>query len=164
MKTVIFRPLRLVKKTGKITVASYQQWRKVRAADYSKFNLVVINDYKDMNDSDPVFDHKGEQLFFWDYNPADIPVIQAHDVADFCKARSENNDYGIVWQYGDWFIHHTRGVDCEGVPTFNHYTADYIGTHYKDMNQFAPLTVGMVKMWIGWFLYQLKNSYLTIGG
>ena len=41
MKTITFRPLRRIKKTGKIVVASYMQWRKVKTADYSKFKLVV---------------------------------------------------------------------------------------------------------------------------
>lgn len=33
-KQIVFRPLRIVR--GKIVVASYMQWRKVKTADYAK--------------------------------------------------------------------------------------------------------------------------------
>ena len=55
-----------------------------------------------------------------------------------------------------------KGFDCDNVPVFSHNTADYIATHYKDMNQFEPLTVGMVKLWFGWFLFNLENLKLQI--
>lgn len=48
MRTIKFRPLRVIKKTGKITVASYMQWRKVMTADYNQFNLIISDDHKKM--------------------------------------------------------------------------------------------------------------------
>lgn len=49
MKTIKFRPLREDKKSGKIIVASYMQWNKVRCGNYSKFNLIINPEYESMD-------------------------------------------------------------------------------------------------------------------
>jgi hypothetical protein len=160
MREIVFRPLRRIKKTGKITVASYMQWRKVKTADYSKFNLIVDDEYKLMPKDEYVYDHKGELLFFYTYNPAEIPIFtpplpDIETIFDTTDARGFN--YGQCTNYSG------KGIDCDGVPTFSHFTADYLGTHKYDLNAFEPLTVDMVTKWFGWFIYQLNNSYLQIG-
>lgn len=60
MRTIKFRPLRVIKKTGKIAVASYMQWRSIKTADYNNFNLVIDESYKMLNDADYVYDHLGK--------------------------------------------------------------------------------------------------------
>jgi hypothetical protein len=56
-----------------------------------------------------------------------------------------------------YFIDQWRGhgIDCNGTPTFSHYTADYIANQYKHMNDFEPLTVKIVVEWYGKFLLSL---------
>lgn len=169
MRTIKFRPLRVIKKTGKIVVASYPQWRSIKTADYNNFALAINENYKQLNDDDFVYNHLGEQLFFYDYNPGSVPIIKRVilDVEDI-----ENNPTP-EWKTGnnfilqnsclhgdDWFSYRMDGADCDGVPTLNFYTADYIATHSNNLHLFEPLTVGMVKMWFGWFLWQLDNSKL----
>lgn len=160
MKTITFRPLRRIKKTGKIAVASYMGWRKVKTADYGKFNLVIDNEYKDMPMGEYVHDHEGELLFFYAYNPADIPVFNSQLVdLEYIFATTDVRGF-----YGETANHYSgNGIDCDGVPTFSHFSADYLGKHEYDVNKFEPLTVGMVVKWFGWFLLQLDNSYLQIG-
>lgn len=171
MKEIVFRPLRVNKKTGKVIVASYQQWRSIKTADYNSFNLVIDESYKLFNDVDFVYNHKGKQLFFYGYNPNDIivnPDIPKSDAfipsqkntQEYLKFRNDN-PY-ILLNRGDYQTYWCKGLDCEGVPTFSHYTADYIGTHISRIDLFEPLTVGIVKMWFGWFLWQLNNSSLKI--
>lgn len=163
MKTITFRPLRRIKKTGKITVASYAQWRKVKTADYNKFRLIVDNEYKTMPKGEYVYNHEGEQLFFYAYNPNDIPIFNWSPVWDLETIRQNHISYGINWGGGNCINFHADGLDCDGVPTLSHYSADSIAEHYKNMNDFEPLTVQMVVKWFGWFLLQLDNSYLQIG-
>lgn len=67
---------------------------------------------------------------------------------------------GTIYNPNDWFSFRMDGTDCDGVPTLNFYTADYIATHSSYIHLFEPLTVGMVKMWFGWFLWSLENSRL----
>src|SRR5688572_7137745 len=98
MRTIAFRPLRRIKKTGKITVASYMQWRKVMTADYSKFNLVVDNEYKLMPKDEYVYDHNGELLYFFNYNPADVPVFQYNPLFDIEEIQLNHKNYGILWE------------------------------------------------------------------
>lgn len=163
MKTITFRPLRRVKKTGKITVASYMQWNKVRCGDYNKFTLVVDTEYKQLPLDEFVYDHKGELLYFFDYNPADVPVFQSNKLMTLDEMIGNNKMYGILWDYGGRVNYHMRGADCVGTPTFSHWTADYIADYWKEPNDFEPLTVKTVVTWFGWFLYQLQNSYLQMG-
>lgn len=167
MKEIKFRPLRLDKKTGKIIVASYMGWRKVKTLDWAEFKLTIVNEYSKMPLDSFVHDHKGRQLFFWTYNPADIPIIRHVpllmdlDMMDFegvmQKVSHVYKNVAIQWDEEGPAHYTTRGMDCDGVPTFSHYNADYIATHFEDMNQFEPLTVKMVIFWFGWFLYQLQN-------
>lgn len=64
-KIIKFRPLRRVKKTGKIAVASYMSWNKVRTADYNKFELLIDTEYQEFDKKEFVYDHEGKQLFYF---------------------------------------------------------------------------------------------------
>lgn len=168
MKAITFRPLRKVKKTGKITVASYMGWRKVKCADYNKFELTIDNEYKDFANSEFVYNHKGELLYWFKLLPQDVYFFDSDSIVDLDEKmdfidtvhRTQTN---IAWKYdrNDFYI--CRGLDVEGVPTFNHWTSDYVADYCKDVNDFEPLTVETVRKWFGWFLLQLNNSYLKIG-
>lgn len=161
MRTVKFRPLRIAKKTGKVTVAGYMQWRKVMTADYDDFNLIIDNSHNTMGKSAFVYNHKGEQLFFYAYNPHDIPVFQWSVLFNLETIRCNNEQYGILWRDFSHINYSMRGTDCDGVPTFSHYTAGYVATHYyHDIEKFEPLTVGIVINWYGWLLWHLNNSNL----
>lgn len=163
MKTIIFRPLRRIKKTGKIVVASYMQWRKVDTADYSKFNLIIDDEFRGMPKDEYVYDHNGDQLFFFTYNPDEVPVFQYSILFDLDTIREENKHYGILWKDQGKACYNMPGTDCDGVPTFSHYTANHIASNYNDVDQFQLLTVETVIKWYGWFLYRLENSNLQIG-
>ncbi len=160
-RTIKFRPLRVIKKTGKVTVASYMQWRKVRTADYRNFNLIMTDEHKKMAKGDFVYNHKGEPLFFYDYNPADVPVFQWNKLFNLDVIRENNEQYGILWEYEGHVNYFMKGTDCSGVPSFSHFTADHIADHYKDLTAFEPLTVEMVSRWYGWFLWRLNNCSLN---
>lgn len=168
MKTITFRPLRRIKKTGKLTVASYMQWRKVKTADYNKFNLIIDNEYKRMPDDDFVYNHEGEQLFWFNHrSPEKLPKNYADYESIFRNLNIPRDEFeGEEWKLSEpltqGFHYSVQGFDCDGVPVFSHNSADYIATHYKDLNQFEPLTVGLVKLWFGWFIYQLQNSDLKL--
>lgn len=161
MRKIKFRPLRVVKKTGKVTVASYMQWRKVMTANYNKFNLITSDDYKKMAKDDFVHNHKGELLFFYDYNPADVPIFQYSKLFDLDAIRKNNKQYGILWNYESDVNYIMKGADCNGVPTFSHYTIHYLANYVQDITDFEPLTVERVVKWYGWFLWQLENAYLN---
>lgn len=169
MRTIKFRPLRVIKKTGKITVASYIQWRSVKTADYNNFNLVIDENYKMLNDSEFVYDYNGEQLFFYGYNPGSVPIISREEQVSTEKYKWETGNNFIIHSKGtiyspeDWFTFRMDGTDCSGVPTFSHWTIDYImKDHTIKYLLFEPLTVGVVKMWFGWFLWQLDNCRLKV--
>jgi hypothetical protein len=167
MKSIVFRPLRLVKKSSKIVVASYAQWNRVRTADYGAFCLTVDNEYATMPLDAQVHDHAGQPLFWKDYDPAAIPVytpeelrIYEIEIADLFQRTPH---HGIQWS-PDAVTHYcVRGLDCQGTPTFSHLTIGWVAEHYRDYADFEPLTVGTVVKWLGWFLYQLRNSSLQIG-
>lgn len=164
MKTITFRPLRRIKKTGKIVVASYPQWRQLVSADREKFNLVIDTEYKMLPKDEFVHDHTGEILFWKNYQPADIPIVQkvrGIDI-DFDGLMDEYGCYGIVWDIYNSRSFNAPGLDCSGVPLFTHMNTDYVA-QYKDVNQFDPLTVDTVITWFGWFLLQLNNAYLQFG-
>ncbi len=147
-------------KTGKITVASYMQWRKVMTADYNKFNLIISDEHKVMSKSEYVYNHKGEQLYFRNYNPADVPIFSAP--FDLNDVREKHPQYGVRWEINNHINYTMIGTDCDGVPCFSHFTANYIADHYfKKINDFVPLTVEIVSYWYGWFLWQLNNSYIS---
>ncbi len=157
MKKITFRPLRRIRKTGKITVASYMQWRKVKTADYSNFILVVNDEYKSFDKDAFVYDHNGEQLFWRNYNPEEIPTLNRYALID-----GQQPPYPPMWK-SEWGSYSANGLDCDGVPTFSHGTAKSIVNHYKleSVQEFKPLTVEIVTWWFGWFLYQLKNNELS---
>lgn len=160
MRTIKFRPLRVIK-GGKIAVASYPQWRSIKTSDYNSFNLVIDKSYKMLNDADFVYNHKGEQLFFYDYSPNEIIVNP--NIPDKLYLEFRDKNPYILLDKGDYKTYWCRGLDCDGVPTFSHWTLNYImqdnTIKYK---AFEPLTVGMVKMWFGWFLWQLENFRLKV--
>jgi hypothetical protein len=175
MKEVVFRPLRRIKKTGKIAVASYMAWNKVMTADYNKFNLIILDDYKQMPQDEFVYDHNGELLYFLDYNPADITIYDssAERILDehwLDKIHERKLPHGIKWIEGH-INYSMPGADCVGVPIFSHITAEYVSEYYcnpiggypEKIFDFNPLTVRTVRKWFGWFLYQLENSNLKIG-
>lgn len=169
MKEIKFRPLRIIKKTGKITVAAYSQWRRIKTSDYNMFTLIIDERYKSLAEEDFVYNNLGQQLFFYDFKPNDIiinPKIPRFEnwipsdmeTAKYLEFRKkypyillDKDNYKTFW---------CRGLDVDGVPIFNYNTADYIATHYDDMMCFTPLTVKTVKLWFGWFLYQLENYCL----
>ena len=161
MKTIRFRPLRRIKKTGKITVASYMQWRKVKVADYDKFTLIIDNEYKRLLLDEYVCDHKGETLFWRDFNPDEIPTLKPYILRD----DDGEEDFPPKWKSdlgGTGYYWGVPGLDCDGVPLFSHYSAEEVAKfHFSSINDFEPLTVRIVIKWFGWFLYQLNNSTLS---
>lgn len=167
MKSITFRPLRRIKKTGKVVVASYAQWNRVRTADYSEFALTVVNEYAAMPPDEYVYNHEGEPLFWKDCDPDAIPVYTPEELQVFeieiADLFQRTPHHGIRWR-PDAIVHYcVRGLDCQGTPTFSHLTIEQVAEHYKDFADYEPLTVGVVVKWLGWWLYQLENSRLQIG-
>lgn len=171
-RVIKFRPLRRIKKTGKIVVASYMQWRKVMTADYSKFSLNLSDEHKGFPKDEFVYDHKGNLIFFFTYNPADVPVYdsQAEGILDddwLTRVHESKQPYGIRWRIctPDHVNYHMPGADCSGVPTFTHWTENRVTQedtwNYYGADSFEPLTVATVRMWFGWFLWQLENASIT---
>lgn len=162
MKIITFRPLRRIKKTGKVTVASYMQWRKVKTADYNNFALIINEEYKTMPPDEYVYDHNGEILFWKDVDINSIPVLPPY------KLQGEDFRYPRQWisinpsscDNKIYISYSVRGLDCDGIPVFSHRPQSYVATHFDDLTDFEPLTVSMVTKWFGWFLYQLENSRL----
>ena len=162
MKKLIFRPLRLNKKTGKIIVASYFGWRKLKTADYSNFELTVIPEYKGLGSDAFVYDHKGQQLFWFNIEPEEIatqhPLMEDEERGEF---REKHLHRFVQYPHGGG-MYNSPALDVDGVPVFSYFTADHAATCGFDITLFEPLTVGMVVKWFGWFLYQLENSNLQI--
>lgn len=159
---------------NKIIVASYMQWRGIQTANYGQFSLIIDDEYKHLDSESFVHDHKGELLFFFPYNPANVMAFQRtvidQEDFDYHEARVIHRDFIIHHdggRYGSpWTSYFMRGTDCSGVPSFSHHTADSIAERYGgyySMNDFEPLTVKKVRQWLGWFLYRLENSRLQIG-
>ncbi len=180
MREITFRPLRRIKKTGKIVVASYMQWNRVMTSDYNEFKLTVNDEYKTFPKDEFVYNHLGELLFFMDYNPADVPVYdsKAERILDedwLDKLHHKKQPFGIRWENDGTYTSHVNYsmpcTDCIGTPTFTHFTMEYVSEYYcnsrggypEKIHDFNPLTVGIVVKWFGWFLYQLQNSHLQIG-
>ncbi len=167
MKTIKFRPLRINKKSGKIIVASYLQWRKIKSTDnWEKFNLIVDSEYKGFADDLLVCNHQGENLFWYKHtNPELLPkvIVTIDDIVRVLgvdRSELEGEEWKITEPQGKGFYWSVQGFDCDGVPVFSHYDATCLGKFYEDLTKFEPLTVGMVKLWFGYFLYQLENSQL----
>lgn len=172
MKEIKFSPLRRIKKTGKICVASYMQWNNLRCANYSDFKLVVVNDYEQMDKSEFVYNHEGKQLYHFNYDPWEVHEHHGSCIAesfDWDEMRRTYKDFILVGTFDgkphrSYFL---RGADGAGTPTFSHYDEDRVTTddtwNYHGSDAFEPVTVGYVITWLGWFLYQLENSYLKVG-
>lgn len=157
MKTIKFRPLRRLKNTGKIVVASYTTWNSVRCADYNKFNLIVDNEYRNMPSGEFVYNSDGELLFFYQYSPNNIPIFNYPFSMDVSEIHALTSVRGLNW--GESISYSGIGIDCCGTPTFSHYTADKIADHFcNTINEFEPLTVGKVIEWYAWWLFLLKNA------
>jgi len=146
MKEIVFRPLRRIKKTGKITVASYSQWRKIKSLDCREFKLIIDTDYKKFYNKDFVYNHKGEELFFKNFNPNDIVGLNKN-----------NFEFPKMWKND--FMFSASGLDVDGVPTFSNGTINNLYSNEK-LNEYSLLTVEVVVFWFGWFIYQLKNNEL----
>jgi len=172
MKAITFRPLRLVKKTGKIVVASYAQWNRVRTADYAAFALTVDNEYAGLPADEQVYNHEGKPLFWRNFDPDSIPTLRhtrlvSHEEFQAFTAANLGH-YVIHWGPSEWhptgsISYACRDLDCQGTPTFSHLTIDHVAEHARDWADYEPLTVGIVVKWFGWFLYQLENSHLQLG-
>jgi len=174
MKSIVFRPLRLVKKTGKIVVASYPQWNKVRTADYSAFSLTIDNEYVGMDPNAFVYNHEGKPLFWRDFDPESVPVWEStaltthEDWREFCDRNA--GFYAVRHRPFEGFPNGSisyccayHGIDCQGTPTFSHQPIDRVAEYYPNFYEWEPLTVAVVVKWLGWWLYQLQNSSLQIG-
>lgn len=167
MNTLKFRPLRRVKKTGKIVVASYMGWNKIKCANYNKFNLIVNDDYKIMPEDEYVYTHEGDLIYFFEYNPWDVFVHYGSCIAqdfDWDEIREQHKSFII--EHNGHRSYHMRGADCSGTPSFTHWDENRISQedtwNYYGHESFEPLTVKKVLEWLGWFLYRLDNSYLKI--
>ncbi len=176
MKTITFRPLRRIKKTGKITVASYMSWRNVKTADYNNFTLVINDEYKSFPKDEYVYDHNGERLFWRDFDPEQIPELPPYILRDeeYQFPRQWKSTSQSCFNEKQMYVNYSaRGLDCDGVPTFSHgtekditrsnmynYTLEEVGEALNPMKDYELLTVGVVVKWFGWFLYQLQNSNL----
>ncbi len=143
-----FNPLRKLP-SGKIAVASYMQWRKIKVADRRGLTLILDQAYKDFPETALVFNHKGVNLFWRNYDPDTIPMLLP-------SIYEERREYPKMWQTE--YMICAPGVDVEGVPTFSHHTPHHIWSSKSDMKDFIPLTVGIVRWWVGWFIYQLENT------
>lgn len=160
MKTVTFRPLRYVKKLDKIVVSSYSLWNRVMTADYHKFNLIIDEEYKTFPPDEFVYNNKGELLYWFTINPADIPVYTYSPLLDFDAIRVKHRWHGTLWTEGQHVNYLGPGLDCAGTPTFSHFTQERVSDPYYNLNEIEPLTVATVRHWFGWFLLNLNNSYL----
>lgn len=160
MVTHNFKPLRLVKKTGKITVASYSNWRRIKCKDWVGNQVCLIREYDQLDPSAHVYNHKGHNLFFPNVKPWDIPAYSLNAAAeanlDFSQRHSIDYGNGQKSYWG-------TGIDNEGVPTFSFFTSSYVAQHCsKQLLEFEPLTVEMVADWAGWFLYNLQRCEVKI--
>lgn len=157
MKNINFRPLRRVRKTGKIAVAAYDQWYKIKcAALYGGVELYVDPEYRLLPVDEYVHNHLGVPLFFWPYKPDDIAVFQCPVSMEYGQLQREFLNHAIRYSEHSWG-YRSKGLDVDGTPYFSHLTIDYIAEHYKDFADYEPLTVGVVLDWYGWFLQGLKT-------
>lgn len=162
MKAITFRPLRRIKKTGRVVIASYSQWRRVFTADYAQFQLAIEREYEGMPGEEHVFNHEGQPLFWRDFDPAQIPVFEHNVLFDLGDIQAAHPSYAIRWS-PEGRINYSccrLGLDCDGVPTFSHHTIDYVAEHLAAYAEYEPLTVATVVKWFGWFVYQLENVRL----
>lgn len=158
MKEIKFRPLRRIKKTGKICVASYMQWNAIMTADYDKFKLTVVDEYSKMPKDEFVYNHLGELLYFFDFDPNDIPIFDTYESNGIMRYINGRPHYGITHGHYHHTAFNVRGTDCYGIPIFTHLDANNIGTHYDNPFDFTPLTVDIVVKWLCWIMFRLKRA------
>ncbi len=167
-ESLTFRPLRRVKKLGKIVVSSYTTWNAVRVADsrWDKISeLTIDTEYHSFPKDEYVYNHLGEQLFFYDYNPNAMPVYASGVPLPIDRRIIIDQHGGYAISYGGANLNYCgKGLDCEGTPTFSHYTMDYVAEHNYNIGEFEPLTVNTVIEWYGWFLLNLKNTKILTKG
>lgn len=179
MKNHLFRPLRRIKTTSKVVVAAYPQWRKILSADYAglmgsvsqeyggqpdhdAFMRSVDREYAGLPEEEHVYNHRGEPLFWRDFDPARIPVFEYNVLFDLAAIQAAHPFYAIRWtpegriNYSSSRLH----LDCDGVPAFSHYTISYVAEHQAAFAEYEPLTVGIVVKWFGWLLYQRESGRL----
>lgn len=149
MKSIKFRPLRYVKKSKKIVVASYAQWKNIKSYDYGcmPFELILNTDFRYMDANSYVYNHKGENLFWHDINIESIITVETND--DYQKK---------YWKTCTGY-YSVSGLDCDGVPVFTNGTTLNI-SNLRDLNEidkYEPLDVKTVVKWLWWFIYELKN-------
>jgi hypothetical protein len=151
MKTIKFRPLRRIKKTGKIVVSSYGLWRQIKSADSSTFNLIIDETFKTFPKNELVYNHLGENLFWRHFNPEEIELINDYVLVDGEK------QYPKMWKT-DYGMYCAKGLDVDGVPCFSHGDTNEIINSMADVGEFNPLTVGVVRWWFNWFVNNLENA------
>ena len=163
MKELSFRPLRRLK-SGKIAVAGYMQWRTLHNHDWRPFELLIRDEYKAMPQDEQVHNHKGEPLFFYTFDPSEIPLF--NDVVDslsFSEFRKQHKRVGVRHGMHGSTHYMGNGIDCDGVPTFSHFTASCVAdNHFNHVDEFEPLTVSMVLKWWGWILYRMDHVRFKI--
>ncbi len=159
-KIIKFRPLRRHKKSGKIIVASYMSWNKIRSADYwQKFELVVDNEYRELPRHERVYNHKLEDLWFFKYKPEDIktyPSVAAPEGANY------GTPYIIDYGDGQHYMCMGIGLDAAGTPCLSHYTTNQLANDNYNLEMVEPLTVGAVIDWYVWFLFNLNNVNASV--
>ena len=69
-------------------------------ADYNKFNLILSDEHKALPPDEFVYNHNGELLFWFNINPADIPIFDYNRLLDFDAIRAKHKWYGTLWTEG----------------------------------------------------------------
>lgn len=161
MKEIKFNPIRIDKKTGKCIIASYSQWYKIKNASKIGVKLIIDDLYKHLPNDTELYNHKLKQLFFYDYKPKEILEVAGVDASPLF-GRGINFSYHFRPSgYDDVFC--CEGLDCDGTPAFSHYTTDHIANNARSdkyLMSFSPLTIGMMKEWLWWWIYSMKNVEL----
>lgn len=162
MQTVTFCPLGRVKKTGKIVVAAYPQWRRILMADYAAFVLAINREYAGLPADEQVYNHAGQPLFWRDFDPEQIPVFEFNVLFDLAAINAAHPSYAIRWSPGGRINYSCSRLhlDADGVPAFSHYTIGHLAEQLAAFAEYEPLTVGIMVKWFGWFIYKLENVRL----
>src|SRR3954468_2058578 len=121
LRTVKFRPLRRIKKTGKVVVASYGSWSRVSTSNYNPFNLIIDPEYRSLPHDEYVYDSDGALLYFFPYDPSDIPVIKSSVARetlgeDWVSKWFAMNGWtrGVDWESGNGIDYSGAGIGCNG--------------------------------------------------
>lgn len=154
MKYVKFRPLMVQKSTGKIIVAGYAQWRKFWLTRYDKPNVDIVID-SNYDESAYVFNHKGEQLF-WRKNIMPDVLPKRHR-RDYNRILATVGIWEPMGESESGFEGYVDGLDCDGIPTFSHGTSKYIASTRNELEEWEPLTVGIINIWFGYILWRFNS-------